>query len=356
MKRAAALALLVAVAVPLAAQRGGAGGAGGRITRTPGASGFPSGRFLDPEIDQPIRAAHSGPIPFPATTRQWLRVDTPHFIILSALGERTSRLIAVELERLTASLAGTSPFFRVPEKRTRVFLFEHRTNAQPYFDAVGGARVDASGITLRHPLGSTMLIDAGARGGGVSTSRHELVHDLLRRNERALPLWIEEGLAEYYSNAGQPIREHASRVRGRLGIRLDELFVMNVNTPRAWTYDFYAESWAAVATLMRRDARAFFAFLEDLDRGVDTVTALRVHYRISPRDLEGSMRNAGAPVPLMQLSEVSTSMTMMPMHRADLLYELGEMLSRIRGRDEDAQRHLRASVDARATLEAAVRP
>ena len=117
-----------------------------------------------------------GPVAFPSASRQWLRIETPHFVLISAAGERRTRAIAEDLERLTTLLVRTSAHFASASTRTRVFVFTHRGDVQPYFDAVRGfERVDATGITLRESNRSTMLIDANARGGETLTPRHELI-------------------------------------------------------------------------------------------------------------------------------------------------------------------------------------
>ena len=353
MKVIAAAALLL-VAAPLVAQRGGgpgglSGGAPGRVTG--GSIGFPRPGFLDPGVIErrPVVPMHLGPIPFPPASHPWIRVDTPHFILLSAIGEHGTRAVAHDLEKLTSLLTGTSEYFQLPAARTRVFLFAERRNVQPYFDALRGGRVDASGINLRHPKGSTMLIDTTARGGGGLTPRHEVVHDLLHRDDQPLPLWIEEGLAEYYSNAGLPIREHVSRLRGRLRMPLAQMFAVRGDDPRAWTFDYYAQSWAAVAALMRRDPKTFFEFLGDVHRGTDTAAAIRERYRLSLRDLEIAMRKAAAPAAsLLLVSAPQVALEAKPLTRAELLYELGELLARVKGREGEAERHFRAALEADA--------
>ena len=310
--------------------------------------GFPRPGFIDPGTIErrPVIPMHIGPIPFPPD-RPWLRIDTPHFILLSAIGENGARTVAHDLEKLTWLLTGTSAYFQVPRERTRVFLFSDRRNVQPYFDAVRGGRVDASGINLRHPKGSTLLIDTTARGGGGLTPRHEIVHDLLYRSERPLPLWIEEGLAEYYSNAGQPIREHASRLRGRLRMPLQQMFATRADDPRAWTFDYYAQSWAAVTALMRRDPKAFFDFLADVDKGMNPADAIRERYGLTLREFEIAMRKAAAPAAsLLLVNAPPVAIEAKPLTRAQLLYELGELLSRVRGREGEAERHLRAALEA----------
>ncbi|HEX2122602.1 MAG TPA: hypothetical protein VHL59_13260 [Thermoanaerobaculia bacterium] len=345
----AAVALMLAMlfAAETAAQRGTNTG------RVPPPSGWPRvGGFGMPSMGEiaPERRntgmPFKGPIPFPPADGQWVRVLTPHFDIVSSAGERKTRAIAEDFERLTALLTRTSAVFRLPPNRTRVFVFGDHREVQPYIDAVRGVRVDATGITFRHPDGSTMLLDATMRGGEAVTPRHELVHDLLRRGERPLPLWIEEGLAEYYGNAGMTVREHVSRLRMRLRMPLAEMFAMGYDSPQSGSFDFYAQSWATVATLMRRDAQAFFALVADLDAGTSALDALRTHYRMSALDLEVAMRKVHAPATSVLLDPVSLQYAPKPVPHDELLHDLAELLARVPNREDEAERHFRAALDA----------
>lgn len=340
-----ALMLAMLIAPGAAAQRGTQTG------RVPGHAGWPRiPGFAAPPLGEiaPERrnsgAPFKGPIPLPPADRQWTRVLTPHFEIISSAGERKTRAIAEDFERLTALLTRTSPVFRLPPNRTRVFVFGDHREVQPYIDAVRGVRVDATGITFRHPDGSTMLLDATMRGGEAVTPRHELVHDLLRRGERPLPLWIEEGLAEYYGNAGLTVREHVSRLRMRPRMPMAEMFAMRYDSPRSISFDFYAQSWAAVTTLMRRDPQAFFALVADMDAGTSALDALRAHYRMSAIDLEIAMRKAGAPATSVLLDPVSLPYAPSPVPHDALLHALGELLAQVPNREDEAERHFRAAL------------
>lgn len=314
--------------------------------RAPGRSFYPP-RIVDTTPIHPRATRTIGEIPFPPETREWVRLDTPHFILFSSAGERRARIIADDFEKLTALLLRTSPYFRLPPTRTRVFVFSDRRIAQPYLNAArGGQAVDAVGITVRHAAGSTMLLDAGARGGDVTTPRHELVHDLLRHNERPLPLWVEEGVAEYYSNLGMPIREHASKLRLRHRFSMSEVFAMQPGDPLAFDSWFYAQSWGAVSTLMRIDQRAFFEMLRDLERGGDAAEALRSHYRKSVADLAVAMRNAGAPVEQTLLPAIGEQTRVSALQRDELLCELATLLSQVTGGEDEADRHYRAALAA----------
>ncbi|HEX8171456.1 MAG TPA: tetratricopeptide repeat protein [Thermoanaerobaculia bacterium] len=346
MKRTAvAVSLSLLVATVAAAQRAGTGGgAVGRVERPAG--GFrPPGIFLKPERVA-LRPYVPTQIPFPPPAKQWVRIETPHFVLLSSAGERRTRGIAVDLERLASTLTRTSPDFTFASRRTTLFLFENRSVVQPYFDALRGARVDASGLSVRRTDGgTTIVIDAGERGGDILTPRHELVHDLLRRGQTTLPIWLDEGVAEYFSNAGQTIREHVSRLRGQLPIALPQLFALTSNDPAAASFDFYAESWAAVAALARRDPAAFYALLSDITDGRDAIAAIRQHFGMSPRELMNAMHKAAAPAAPLPFDTTTFEPTSQSLSREELLFALGELLGQVPARAGEAERHFKAALE-----------
>ena len=110
--------------------------------------------------------------------------------------------------------------------------------------------------------------------------RHETVHGLLHASLPGVPLWLDEGLAEYYEtptpgavNGDYPellARELAAGRRPDLN-RLERLTDF-----AALTREDYAESWAWVHWLMSGDRSALLAHLESLDaRGTAPVPLAR---------------------------------------------------------------------------------
>src|SRR5262249_832348 len=181
------------------------------------------------------------------------------------------------------------------------------------------------------------------------------------------PLWLEEGLCEFFSNAdlrhgglfgGERPRRHASILRTRTLMPLGKLFAVRrdseaYNSGEEQTM-FYAESWALVDWLVRnggKDHEAFFAFLRDVDGNGPVATALQRRYGRSISSLEASLRahifhpqldsSLAFRVPVI---EVTTEAT--PLDRAGILYELGRFLAGIEEMKGEAERHFRAALDA----------
>lgn len=233
------------------------------------------------------------PIAFPSDA-SWQRAATPHFDIISAAGERRTREIGVRLETLAAALSDLRPD-SANDARARVLLFGKRRDAQPYFDVLTNrSNSHVTGLFVAQRDRGAMIIDASRENASDRTPYHELVHYLLASNSRRLPLWLEEGLAEFYSNAqlgrgeltvGYLIPEHMQLLARRVPLPVSKLFALKFESEAAAQSIFYAQSWAAVDYLIRNDRNAFRAFVNDLANGTDADAALRARFKLDARDL-----------------------------------------------------------------------
>jgi hypothetical protein len=299
-----------------------------------------------------VRAVKT-PIAFPDADTSWIRLRSEHYDVISSASEEHTRDIVTDLETVASALTGVSSRFRSGAVATTVLIFADRDESLPYFELLlGRANPAATGLYVRHEGGGTMFIDASRRRSPIEkTAMHELVHDLLRQTEQVPPLWIEEGLAEYFSNgevrddkltAGATIRSHAALLRRKLPLALEDMFEVRAESDMAMTPVFYAQSWAAVDWLMRLDADVFFLFVQDVERGTPVATALRKHYDKTLKEMESgirsaSSRNSGHVIELdAERREVARPRFV---DRATLLYELGRFLSHVAGAEEDSQRH-----------------
>lgn len=295
------------------------------------------------------------PIPFPRETDTWLRVRTPHFDVISNANEKRTREIAGDLESLAAALTTSVSRFQVARHPTTIFVFARRRESQPYFELLTGVdRTKVSGLYVRHGSGGAMFID-GSTNSFARTATHELIHDLLRQGDVTPPLWIEEGLAEYIAHAhvtrkgvfgGAHIPQHAKLLARSANAKMEDMFAVKAESPAAHSSLFYAQSWSAVHWLMRADAKAFFPFLHDLERGMPIADALHEHYGKSLEDLRRGIGDGGwnaAPVRLAEHAREITAASAV-LDRPTLLYELGSFLSHVAGAEQETQRHYREAL------------
>jgi hypothetical protein len=233
----------------------------------------------------------AGPIPFPAASERWLLARSKHFVFISSADEQRTRSVAAELETLAAALTQVDATFSASTAApTRVILFTNNRESRPYFDMLLNRRdSEASGAFVSQREGGSMLINDGNSWRNTDRAPlHELVHYLLQSGEAHTPLWLEEGIAEYFSNAtvrrgsisaGEPMRNHVAVLRERTRIPLTTLFGVTrdsetYNAPPGQSI-FYAESWAIVDWLVRtspKNGADFYAFVHDVTHGVPVVT------------------------------------------------------------------------------------
>ncbi len=320
----------------------------------------PKGIAYEGKVRTPARE-----IPFPSAESSWIRVRSERFDILSNTSEARTRELVADVETLAAALIDMSERFLPSRKPATVFIFDRRRESQPFFDLLfNQEHAPATGMYVRYDGGGVMLIDGSRKSlrrddPGIRIAMHELMHDLLRQVDSAPPLWLEEGMAEYFSHAhvegervtaGQPIRQYLELMKRRKPMTLEEMFAVKTESKDATSTHFYAQSWAAVNWLIGTDQRAFFTFLRDVERGTAVAEALRMHYGKSLKEMEAAIRwrnPISRSVVLRTTGAASTrsaSPPAQPLDRATLLFELGRFLSHIAGAEAEAQRHYREAL------------
>lgn len=285
----------------------------------------------------------------PAENEKWVRVESPHFTVISAARERDTRELVTRMETLALVLQNLHARFREqPLVHSRVLLFDERAEAQPYFDLIFSRGTSAPGAFISGNGGGTMVLSTRI---GARTPYHELVHNLMAGATRP-PLWLEEGLAEYYSNAdfvrdtirlGLPRRNYDKPMRGFRP--MSELFAVRREQDMTADNGFYRQASGTVAWLLRTDRAAFDAFESDVEHGMPVDEALRKHYHATVAHIEqGLMGMYRSQKYVVQAPTVNMLITAQPMAYADVLYELGAFLAQFR--PADAERYFRAALAA----------
>src|SRR5205085_3267324 len=193
-----------------------------------------------------------------------LSVRSQNFLVVGQAGEKELRRVAVRLEEYRAAFSRllSDEHFdcAVP---TTVIVFRDERAYEPFKPVYRGQT--ASFVAGYFQPGAevnyiTLALDAdAARGGGSSTLLHEYKHLLVNNYFREAPLWLKEGLAEFYSTArvsgdrrrvstGEqlPARVRQLRAAPEL-IPLRALFEVDQGSPYYYESGkrglFYAESW-----------------------------------------------------------------------------------------------------------------
>ncbi len=135
----------------------------------------------------------------------WTEVRSPHFGVVTNAGEKDGRRVAGQLERMrsvfhvlmpSASDDAAAPIVVLALKDQKSF----RTLEPEAYQAKN--QLDLAGLFLSEPNKNYILLRLDAQGDHpFATVYHEYMHYMLRKTSDWIPLWLNEGLAEFYQNA-----------------------------------------------------------------------------------------------------------------------------------------------------------
>ena len=204
---------------------------------------------------------------------RWSEVRTPHFQLAGNAGAGDIKRIAQRLEKFrsvvghlfpTQPLDGAAP--------TTVLVLKNADALKPFFPIYEGKPTPIGGIFVEGQDRNYMALDAQARDEAYETVFHEYMHLLMSRVPYDIPNWMNEGLAELYSNAevhdrevalGRPIAPHVLLLRRRTLIPLETFFAVDHDSP------YYNEediSTFLVKALLENDVTAAKLALAHHDR------------------------------------------------------------------------------------------
>jgi len=197
----------------------------------------------------------------------WIEVRSPHFVVSSNAGEKEARRVADQFEQIRTLFHTAFPNLRVdPAQPVLILAAKNESTMKmllPEEWEVKG-HVHPAGLYQQGEDKHYVVLRLDSEGENpYHTLYHEYTHALLHLNFAALPLWLDEGLAEFYGNSR--LGEKESRVGT---IDQSHLYILGqnkllpietlLNVEQASAYYneanqasvFYAESWALVHYLM----------------------------------------------------------------------------------------------------------
>ena len=226
----------------------------------------------------------------------WLEVSTPHFLVVSNAPAPDARLTAHKFEAMRsvfqrvfpgADLQTASPILVLAVQDKRSF------QALEPAEYLATGQLDLIGLFSASPENNYVLILLDAPGTHpYAPIFHEYAHFVFGRLPKWMPLWLSEGIAEFFQNTeilGDKIRLgkgdpgiQATIERIRL-LPLSTLFTVDARSPFYHDQDkgsiFYAESWALTHYLKDKDdaehTHRIADYLEQLQKTPDPVAAAR---------------------------------------------------------------------------------
>ncbi len=219
--------------------------------------------FILASVVQARSAPRAGDTP----ADSWVEARSPHFIVVSNASGDQARSVAIRFERVRAVFQKAFPGMRVyPDLPIVILAARDRATFQelspPGWSKQG--EISRSGMMLRNPDKNFILLLLGVPGENpYHVVYHEYAHLVLEDDFRNIPLWLNEGLAEFYGNSeidrktvrlGLPSKENLALLREHPWLPLETLFTVDQSSPYYNEEDkgsiFYAESWALTDYLM----------------------------------------------------------------------------------------------------------
>jgi len=242
----------------------------------------------------------------PREKERWTTLTIDELTIYSSADDYTTRNVASGLVRLRDALGVVTQLKVRSPLPTRVFVFADQRAFKVYCEAAMGRSERLSGVFLSHRDGNHVLIDSSERGVD-HIVYHELTHYFLRNTiSSEVPLWFNEGLAEFYStfvehkdsvDVGLPVEWHIHWLRTQPLIPLKALFAIDHDSTEYHEGNrqgvFYAESWALVHYMMignpaRRPQLGTYVGLIASGKPIDE--AFRTAFNTTYEDLERELR------------------------------------------------------------------
>ncbi len=223
----------------------------------------------------------------------WVQVHSQHFLVASNSNEKQARRVADQFERMRSVFHKLFPELQIdPATPIIVLAIKDEKNFRELEPAayLAKGQVKLAGLFLTTLDKNYVLMQLDAEGDHpYATIYHEYTHLLLSKADW-MPLWMNEGLAEYYQNTdirekdvslGEPSTENVMLLRQNRMLPLATLFTVDHTSPYYHEQNkgsiFYAESWALTHYLRVQDSLQNTHRLTDyatlLTQNVDAVTA-----------------------------------------------------------------------------------
>jgi len=305
----------------------------------------------------------------PSEKNNWNRIQTAHFTLFSDAPERRARSIAEDMEHFRAVLSiFHSNLVIDPPRPTFVFIFKSDADFLPYKVRKNGQPVSVAGQFAAFDDANYVAIESVWGQDASHIIYHEFLHQFVTANLPNVPVWFNEGIAEYYSTfegdeksvkVGRPVPDHVAFLGSHPMMPLKHLFEVDHDSPEYNEADrmsiFYAESWAVVHYLLNGNAELrpkVGPFLDSLNEGKGLEEAFRDSFQIDfgalgmkVRDYIAYGRFPYTTVNFGEALKVDTAMRVERMERDEVLARLGDLLAHLGpDRAADAALHFREAL------------
>lgn len=197
----------------------------------------------------------------------WIEVKCPHFTVDSNAGEKEARKVCDQFELFRLTFHSAFSTLRIDPGQPLTIIAAKNENAMKEFlpeEYEDKGHIHHTGMYQSGPEKHYVVLRLSVEGDRpYHTLYHEYTHALMHLNFTGLPLWLDEGFAEYLGNASLGDKEvriglidssHLYILRQNKLLPVETLLAVDHSSPyyneqnRASV--FYAESWALVHYLL----------------------------------------------------------------------------------------------------------
>jgi Flp pilus assembly protein TadD len=227
---------------------------------------------------------------------KWVEVRSAHFVVSSNAAEADARRIAEQFEQIRAVFHNSFAQLRVdPPQPVAILAARDETTMKMLApdEWEGEGHVHPAGLFHSDGEKDYVVMRLDAQGtSAFHTIYHEYTHALLHMNYNRVPLWLNEGLAEFFGNStlsgkdattGAADKTHLYVLSKNELLPMETLLQVKENSPyynemnRATI--FYAQSWAVVHYLLldpeARRRQLLGKFFAAWNKSGDAVAAAR---------------------------------------------------------------------------------
>lgn len=231
-----------------------------------------------------------------AVAENWVEVKSAHFTVCTPASEKDGKRIAGQFEQIRALFHTAFPTLRVdPAQPIVILAVKSEKGMKELLPEQWETKnhIHVAGLYQPGYEKHYVILQMDAEGNNpYHTLYHEYTHALLHLNFAQMPLWLDEGLAEYLGNAALGDKEsrigtidpgHLYILQSNRLLPIETLLAVDHASPyynesnRASV--FYAESWALVHYIMlspeARQKQLLSHFMEAWDKGGDQLEAAR---------------------------------------------------------------------------------
>ncbi len=242
----------------------------------------------------------------------WIKAQSKHFTLIGNASEKEIRKVGARLEQFRAVFSQLLPPSELnPTIPITVIVFKDDGEYTPFKPLYQGRTSNVSGyFQLSDDAAYITLAADWRKTDPYAVIFHEYVHALTSRRQHKLPVWLDEGIAEFYSGfevtgggdgvrLGKPIASHARLLRESRWLSLETLFAVDRASPLYNESEkknlFYAESWALTHYLLLGDGGKrepqLRRFLDALARDIPAAEAFKESFQTDYATLERELQN-----------------------------------------------------------------